>query len=238
MHTSTRLHNSDFRFYSLVDDRSVSIPFSAFCPDYHEQDRVGVVSPTINYGVHKVGRAILALTTAFYDAQRAKADDFFDYPQHFAFVSLDSIDHEIDENQLWGAWSWLDVWPNNKWIAVPPTATGMLKAVFDYQINRLFWPSDLLPEPNENPLPDYVYRMLRTRLKGIYCYGDLDARLASGRANMKIAGDAPVSQLIEESVKKLPERTADIHLEGEEGADYLQFVSGEEFLRRMGLNTG
>src|SRR5690606_9756161 len=113
-----------------------------------ELDRVGVVSLCLEDGVIHTGRALLALTTAFYDCHRARGGELFDYPQHFAFVGADETGIRTrtgsvpDAPSLWDAWSWLDVWPAHKWVATPPTATALLGRVSDYQINRLFWPQD------------------------------------------------------------------------------------------------
>ena len=88
MHTSTRLTAADFQFWQETGAGNQPISFAAFCPNYHELDRVGVVSLRLEDGVCQTGRTLLALTTAFYDRQRAKRRDFFDYPQHFAFVGV------------------------------------------------------------------------------------------------------------------------------------------------------
>lgn len=231
MHTSKRLASADFEFLRCTGNQQVSIPFHEFCPDYHELDRIGVVSPTISHGVLNAGRTILALTTAFYDAQRAKANEFFDYPQHFAIVGADKIDPQVDEHHLWRAWSLLDVWPNNKWITAPPTAMGLLKAVFNYQINRLFWPRDLWPTLGEAPLPEYAYRMLGTRLKSVCLYGNVQGR----QPYVKISGSLTAEELLTASIEQLPklEHVTDRPCEGR--ADCVGEVSIEQFLQLMGM---
>ena len=70
-------------------DARTHVGFSAFCAEYHEQDRVAVVSPRLEDGILHTGYALLALTTAFFDAQRARGGDFFVYPQHFAIIGAD-----------------------------------------------------------------------------------------------------------------------------------------------------
>ena len=84
MHTSQTLRSSHFEY--RCTEASGRVAFSSFCADYHEQDRVGVVSPHLEDGVLHTGYALLALTTAFYDVQRAGGSDFFIYPQHFAII--------------------------------------------------------------------------------------------------------------------------------------------------------
>ena len=78
MHTSQALRSSHFEYQRPESGNRVA--FSAFCADYHAQDRVGVVSPQLEDGILHTAYALLALTTAFYDVQRASGSDFFIYP--------------------------------------------------------------------------------------------------------------------------------------------------------------
>ena len=87
MHTSQQLRSSHFEYRRPGADGRVA--FSAFCAQYHDQDRVCVVSPRLEDGVLHTAYALLALTTAFYDVQRATGSDFFIYPQHFAIIGQD-----------------------------------------------------------------------------------------------------------------------------------------------------
>ena len=75
MHTSETLRSPHFRYWRMDAGGRARAGFNSFCADYHEQDRVGVVSPRLEDGVLGAGYALLALTTAFYDAQRARAAD-------------------------------------------------------------------------------------------------------------------------------------------------------------------
>jgi hypothetical protein len=210
MHTSTRLAAADFQYWRRSREGDAQLSFADFCPNYHELDRVGVVSPCLEDGVLFVGRTLLALTTAFYDSQRARSTDFFDYPQHFAFVNaigegVQSDSHGTAPNaaETWEAWSWLDVWPDNKWITAPPTATGLLQKVFDFQINRLFWPRGLVPAPGEQGLPAYTYRMLRTHLKSVYQYtSGTPAPEESATIELRVSPAA--NELWQESIGRLP----------------------------------
>lgn len=212
MHTSTRLQATDFQFGQWQQGQFVPVCFDAFCPNYHELDRVGVVSPCLEDGVLHTAYALLALTTAFYDVQRARATDFFDYPQHFAFVGAGAggvrtrgAPLPLTQPYLWNAWSWLDVWPENKWITGPPTALGMLKQIFDQQINRLFWPSDLKPALNENPLPPYVAKMLKTSLKAVYYYQRTGLAVEmSAPTTFEIHPTPAATTLVQESLAQLP----------------------------------
>ncbi len=168
MHTSQALRSSHFEYRR--PDAGGRVAFNAFCAGYHDQDRVGVVSPHLEDGVLHTAYALLALTTAFYDVQRAGGSDFFVYPQHFAFIGEDSstisaaraengradgvgiatragrLDLTLDEAGIGGAWAWLDVWPKSNWFTAPLTPAAMLQKVFDLHINRLFWPHNFTPE--------------------------------------------------------------------------------------------
>ena len=232
MHTSKRLTAEDFNFWQRNGDERRSIPFAEFCTDYHELDRVGVVSPTLADGALHIGQTLLALTTAFYDALRTRGDEFFDYPQHFAFVGTDDLSQYPQTPGLWNAWSKLDVWPPHKWISTPPTATHMIERVFDYQINRLFWPRGLRPTPDEEALPDYAYQMVQTRLKAVYYYspvGELDKVLPL----LEISGSAVVADLMETSIAHLP---TDATQTEPADTECFQCVAVEEFITDMQIN--
>jgi hypothetical protein len=160
--------------------------FNDFCPEYHELDRVGVVSPFLEDGILYTGFALLALTTAFYDRQRACSSDFFTYPQHFAFIGANNLgvstcigplisngdqgDQLSDESELGRAWGWLDVWPSSQWITATATPASMLKKVFEFQISRLFWPWDFRVTENDETLSAVIRKLLRARLKSVYYY--------------------------------------------------------------------
>lgn len=229
MHTSTRISADDFAYRRVTHNGSEQFTFAEFCPDYHELDRVAVVSPALADGVFCTGRTLLALTTAFYDCLRGRGQPFFDYPQHFAFVGQDAVAGVQPTAGIWEAWSWLDVWPEHKWVTAPPTATDMLRCVFDYQINRLFWPYDLRPLAGEKALPDHAIGMVRTRLKAVCYYG---TDLALTTPMLEVSGTGAVERLLEESISRLPSAVA----EGQQtmtSADRLQPVPVAEFITEM-----
>ena len=212
MHTSTRLSINDVQWFRQDSTGAQAITFADFCPDYHELDRVGVVSPTLEAGVYHTSHALLALTTAFYDCMRLRGHDFFDYPQHFAFVGGegDAIYTAsgllpLTTPKVWDAWSWLDVWPANKWVVAPVTARGLVQRIFDYQFTRLFWPRSLQPMELEAALPTYVGKMLRTRLKVVYYYDDTNAMQPLPVGDQITARIAPTgSCIVQESFDRLP----------------------------------
>src|SRR5687768_2655344 len=84
MHTSTRLCAGDFHFWrqEAQDGKEINteinivinteVDFALFSPNYHEQDRIGVVSLGLEDGVLHTSYALLAFTTAFYDRLRAR----------------------------------------------------------------------------------------------------------------------------------------------------------------------
>ena len=59
----------------------------------------------------------------------------------------------------------------------------MFLKVFEYQVNRLFWPEGFTATNTEISLPDYVRKMMQTRLKAIYYYrsrhGDFGLQMRS-----------------------------------------------------------
>jgi hypothetical protein len=240
MHTSTRLAAADFCFTERTQSGVRSLSFAEFCPDYHELDRIGVVSLCVEDGVLHTGRALLALTTAFYDCHRARAGDFFDYPQHFAFVGADESGlctrsgvSLPDAPHQWDAWSWLDVWPAHKWVATPPTATTMLARVFDYQINRLFWPCELRPTPGEELLPDFVQKMLRTRLKAVYYYSTATP-LENDEPIMEVQLSPTAEALRQESIGRLPPAAQPPALLALPATDGFRLLDSHQFLAAMG----
>ena len=234
MHTSKLLRSSDFQYWRLAKDERISIDFEGFCPDYHELDRVGVISPCLEDGVRYTGDALLALTTAFYDVLRSRTTDFFDYPQHFAFIGaseegIHTRGERLPIDQIGTGWGNLDVWPNSKWIATPRSATGMLKKVFDFQINRLFLPHDFKLGSDESPLPAYARKMLGTRLKAIYYYN-------TPIPNVEIYASQQVADLVQRSITEFPNAESDVEHPAQTdfpSVGRYQQVSVDEFLADM-----
>ena len=234
MHTSKLLRASDFQYWQLTENERISVDFNGFCPNYHELDRVGVISPCIEDGILYTGDALLALTTAFYDVLRAREIEFFDYPQHFAFIgaSAETVQTRAEPlplDRIGTGWGNLDVWPDSKWILTPGSVTGMLKKAFDFQINRLFLPHGFKPGSDESLLPAYARKMLGTRLKAVYYYN-------TPVANLEIRGSQQVADLIQRSVADLPNADSEIEHPAPSGFPFVgryQQVSVDEFLEDM-----
>ena len=262
MHTSETLRSPHFRYWRMDAGGRARAGFNSFCADYHEQDRVGVVSPRLEDGVLGAGYALLALTTAFYDAQRARAadvaanggqGDFFIYPQHFAIIGADKVgvatgagrlNLSLDEAGIGGAWAWLDVWPASNWLTAPPAAVAMLQTVFNFQINRLFWPQDFKAAPPKrnpaiDPLPDYARKLLKARLKSVYYYN-------TSAPTVAISAAQPAADIVQASIGRLPtavQRTlpadqvqpagADPGADGYPYREQYRQVSVDDFLQEM-----
>jgi hypothetical protein len=80
----------------------------------------------------------------------------------------------------------------------------MLRRVLDYQINRLFWPRALKPGTHERQLPDYAWKMLKTRLKAVYVYGDNEQKAGQRGDQVEIRVTAAVEKVVQESLAQLP----------------------------------
>lgn len=209
MHTSTVLQSSDFRYRRIAQSESVPTDFDTFFPDYHELDRIGVVSLSLEDGILQAGGTLLALTTAFYDVQRTKDIPFFIYPQHFALlgegagrIRTDTATVPISQDVLGSTWGNLDVWPESNWHLAPATVEGMLRKVFDLQINRLFWPEGFLPQSLATRLPNYIGRILRSRLKAVYLTNPV-------APTMEVEGTPKVAQLVKRSLDSLPDEAGE-----------------------------
>lgn len=234
MHTSKLLKSSDFQYWRLTEDKQIHVGFQAFCPDYHELDRIGVISPCLEDGILYTGEVLLALTTAFYDVLRARETDFFDYPQHFAFIgasegAVHTRGERLPMDRIGTGWGNLDVWPNSKWIPTPRDVTGMLRKVFDFQINRLFLPHGFKAVSNESLLPAYARKMLGTRLKAVYYYN-------TPIPNVEIRGSQQVADLVQRSVAEFPNAGSEVEHPAQSdfpSVGRYQQVSVDEFLEDM-----
>jgi len=177
MHTSEAFAADDFQYRCPTPGGSTQVDFDAFCPAYSQLDRVGVVCPHIEDGVFHSAYALLGITTAFYDIYRARGEEFFNYPQHFAIIAANAAGistrgghRPLERKAIGASWGNLDVWPDSQWIMASATATNMLERVFTSHISRLFWPEDYFPEENEAPLPTYMRDLLPARLKSVFYY--------------------------------------------------------------------
>jgi hypothetical protein len=122
MHTARELSSPAF---SIRVEGRAGVLDDVF-PDFTERDRLGVVVRQM-CGATGASTLILAAVTAFYDAQRAKGEDFFIYPDYFLFhVGARLGDHGM-----------LDVWPAHKEVVVPDEPEELLRAINDRGVTRL-----------------------------------------------------------------------------------------------------
>ncbi len=122
MHTATELASTDFAI--CVDGRPGSL--ADVLPEFTAADRLGVV---VRHPCGATGAStlILAAVTAFYDAQRAKGEDFFIYPDYFLF----HVGGRLGDHGM------LDVWPADKEVVVRDESEELLRAINDRGITRL-----------------------------------------------------------------------------------------------------
>ncbi len=221
MHTSSVISATDFQYWQRGTNGPARVPFSAFCPDYEASDRTGFVSPCLEDGILHTSHAILALTTAFYDAWRDRTDDFFIYPQHFAIldISAEGVNSgsgrlRLNRDRLGWPWGNLDVWPDSQWVRSDGSVSGALKKAFDLHINRLFLPESFVPGARENRLPGYALKIMRTRLKSVYFY-------KSDKPDIEIRARSNANEVAAQSVWRLSQ------LEGL-SAEHLALAGEEE----------
>ena len=124
MHSSV-LRGSDFKI--LVNRHQQD--HADFFRGWTSTRRLGVVAPGCVDGVGAVN-LIMAYVTAFYDAYRATGEDFFAYPDFFAFQS----GHPI------ASYGWFDIWPEHKSVSVGDNPAERLNAITDRGINALIVP--------------------------------------------------------------------------------------------------
>ncbi len=168
MHTSGQLRSDSFAIELEGRPASIEDVLVGFAP----LRRVGAVVRE-PYGAVGASNLLLAAVTAFYDAQRARAEDFYIYPDYFLFhVGRPLGDHSM-----------LDVWPSHKEVVVPDDAEAILEAINDRAITWL-----LVPD-GEPALRD-VHREARasadSRIRGGFAYSPT-GRVA--RADLRIAGN-------------------------------------------------
>ena len=126
-------------------------------------------------------------------------------------------------------WGNLDVWPNSKWIPTPRSVTAMLKKIFDFQINRLFWPHGFKAGSDESPLPAYARKMLETRLKAVYYYN-------TPIPNVEIRASKQVADLVQRSIAEFPNAEREAEPPGQTDFPFVghyQQVSIDGFLTDM-----
>jgi hypothetical protein len=125
MHTSTELRSDSFSIE--LDGRQATI--TELLAGVGGHGRLGIV---VDEPAGAVGASLLLLAaiTAFYDAQRARSERFYIYPDYFMF----------HVGRLHGDHSMLDVWPSHKEVVVPDDPDAILEAINDRAITWLAVP--------------------------------------------------------------------------------------------------
>lgn len=238
MHTSNRLCQDDFNYQSAGPTGTEKKYFVDLFPDYHPQDRIGIISPYLEDGILNIPGILLGLTTAFYDYLRTGSNDFFNYPQHFAFIGGQNQEVNtglgpmfLEKDQIGAAWGWLDVWPETNWIIHPAKSKGMLDQLYRYQINRVFWPATLKPETVQSKLPPLVNRFLRNRLKSVWYYN-------TDEVNVEVILSETASHIVQESIDRLPqsllhEKTGSYRKQPALVKNQFQVITPDDFLDAM-----
>jgi len=124
MHSSV-LQGSDFEIF--VNGRQQD--HADFFRGWTNTARLGFVAPGCIDGVGAVN-LIMAYVTAFYDAYRATGEDFFAYPDFYAFQG----GHPL------ASYAWFDIWPDHKSVSVADDPAERLTAVTDRGVNVLILP--------------------------------------------------------------------------------------------------
>lgn len=240
MHTSERITQADFAYRRRQDSKSEVLSFSDAYPDYHPQDRVGLVSPRLEDGVFGLAGAVLGLATGFYDCLRSKGGEFFNYPQHHVFIGgragrvhTRNGDRDLSIPEMGSAWGWLDVWPETNWHLCPATPVRMLEAVFRHQVNRVYWPVSFMPGDVHQPLSHYAYKLLRGRLKSVWYYG-------CEVGNLEVRASGAAADVIRESLERLPRGGAKSYNEVDKAArpcnvNQFKAVEPQAFLEDMSI---
>jgi hypothetical protein len=127
MHTSTELRSDSFSIE--LDGREATITELLGGAGAGDHGRLGIV---VDEPAGAVGASLLLLAaiTAFYDAQRARSEGFYIYPDYFLF----------HVGRPYGDHSMLDVWPSHKEVVVPDDPDAILEAINDRAITWLAVP--------------------------------------------------------------------------------------------------
>jgi hypothetical protein len=168
MHTSTKLRSESFAIE--LDGRPATL--AELLPGNGAGGRLGIVVRE-PFGAVGASNLLLAAVTAFYDEQRARADDFYIYPDYFLFhVGRRHGDHSM-----------LDVWPSHKEVVVPDDPEAILDAVNDRAITWLLVPDD---EPGAGPRGRESCASAHERIVSALSYAP-GGRVADG--DVRIAGN-------------------------------------------------
>jgi hypothetical protein len=187
MHTTTDLSSSSFSIRVDGTPGDVESVFAGFSV----RDRLGVV---VREPCGAVGAStlILAAITAYYDVWKARAADFFIYPDYFLF----------HVGRLLGDHGQLDIWPSHKEVVVEDDAEQLLRAINDRGVTRLLVPDR--DSPNGASGSDLERESLASAHDRIVTALAYDAAGRVDGADVRIAGNG----VTEDYVQAVIERSA------------------------------
>lgn len=165
-----------------------TVPRSAAFPEITSPDRLGIVmgAPTDGLGA---GTLVLDAVRAFYTGLPTDAEREEHYPDYYTFQGADEpADYRM-----------LDVFPDHKNVAVPSSATGMLRAVNDRGINILAVPTGSMGTPDLDPI---AMRSAERRIDAVYLYGT-DGTVPEGNVAIEMPAD-PVTDWFEAVRSSVP----------------------------------
>lgn len=131
---STEILRGDW-FEILRDGAPVS--HAEFFAGFTKTRRLGLVAPNRIDGAGAVN-LLMAHVTAFYDCYRADGEEFFAYPDFFAFQPATPL----------ATYGMCDIWPDHKLVEAGSDPNALLQAITDRGVNILFVP-DGEPEAHE-----------------------------------------------------------------------------------------
>ena len=186
------MHTSDFRSTDFsIKDGDHTVLHADYFVSFSITDRVGIV---IDHRFQSLDAAtiLIAHVTAFYDRCRSTADEFFAYPDFFAFQRCDPLDR----------CDWFDIWPEEKNVVLSNDPWETLSTIVSRGVNILLVPDAERaepPDPEENR-HRATLASLERNLRTCYAYG--------------ADGDLSVS-CTNESLKKWGFRVVETDPEGE-----------------------
>jgi len=178
MHTAEELQEGTFS----VELEGNAAAVGDLLPGFDRHDRLGIVV-TEPCGVVGASLWLLAGIFSFYEVQRQGGEDFWIYPDFFAFHVGEAHGHH-------GA---LDIWPPHKEPVVDADPTALLRAINDRGITRLAVP-DGAPATLAG-LEREALASARGRLRSAIAYSP-DGRAAAG--DITAAGDAVTDGYVED----------------------------------------
>lgn len=227
MHTAEELKEATFAV--AVDGRAATV--DDLLPGFDEHDRLGIVVDA-PCGVVGASLWLLAGIFSFYELQRRGGEDFWIYPDFFAFHVGEPRGHH-------GA---LDIWPPHKEPVVEAEPTALLQAINDRGITRLAVP-DGRPAALDG-LEREALASLRGRLRSAVAYSP-DGR--TGADDVAISGDAVTDGYVEDVLlaEQLIERMGDspaavvvaAHLDEVPAAERRRIATDRQELREDGRTT-